>query len=198
MLPEYFAIVGALIASIGGLYYLYETIVGKSKPNRVTWLLWGVFPMVTFFAQRAQGVEGVSWVSFISGLTPILVVIASFLNKKAYWKTDARDYVCMGLGLIGISLWAITDSPNLAILFAILADVAAGIPTMIKAKKYPETESWQAFGISAFGFGIAILAVQQWDFQNAAFLVYLFCTNLLIAVLAFRKPSKQPLHMELE
>lgn len=198
MLPEYFAIVGALIASVGGLYYLYETIVGKSKPNRVTWLLWGIFPMITFFAQRVQGVEGVSWASFVSGLTPLLVVTASFLNAKAFWKTDKRDYICMLLGLVGIGLWAITKSPNLAILFVILADVAAGIPTILKAKSHPETESWQAFGISAFGFGIALLAVQQWDFQNAAFLIYLFVTNLVIALLAFQKPSKKPLQMELE
>lgn len=55
MLPEYFAIIGAIIGSLGGFYYLYETIVGKAQPNRVTWLLWGIFPMVIFVAQRAQG-----------------------------------------------------------------------------------------------------------------------------------------------
>lgn len=58
MIPGYFAIVGAVIASLGGLYYLYETITGKSKPNRVSWLLWGVMPMIIFVAQRVQGVEG--------------------------------------------------------------------------------------------------------------------------------------------
>ncbi|MGB4956878.1 MAG: hypothetical protein WBO49_00330, partial [Candidatus Saccharimonas sp.] len=87
MIPEYFAIIGAVIASLGGLYYLYETIVGKAKPNRVTWLLWGLFPMITFVAQRSQGVEGLSWATFAAGFTPLLVVIASFFNKKAYWKT---------------------------------------------------------------------------------------------------------------
>ena len=83
MLPEYFAIIGAVIGSIGGLYYLHETIIGKAKPNRVTWLLWGLFPMIIFAAQRAQGVEGLSWASFAAGFTPILILLASFLNKEA-------------------------------------------------------------------------------------------------------------------
>jgi len=29
MLPEYYAIIGAIIGSLGGFFYLYETSVGK-------------------------------------------------------------------------------------------------------------------------------------------------------------------------
>jgi hypothetical protein len=54
MLPEYCAIIGAIIGSLGGFYYLYETIAGKAQPNRITWLLWGIFPMVIFAAQRVS------------------------------------------------------------------------------------------------------------------------------------------------
>jgi len=92
MLPDYCAIIGALIGSLGGFYYLYETIAGKAQPNRITWLLWGVFPMVIFVAQRAQGVQGVSWTSFVAGFTPLLIVAASCFNRNAYWKSEPRDY----------------------------------------------------------------------------------------------------------
>ena len=67
MLPGYCAILGAIIGSLGGLYYLYATIVGKAQPNRITWLLWGLFPMIIFVAQRAQGVKDLSWTSFAAG-----------------------------------------------------------------------------------------------------------------------------------
>jgi hypothetical protein len=189
MLPEYFAYVGATIASVGGLYYLYETIVGKSKPNRVTWLLWGLFPMITFFAQRAQGVEGLSWVTFASGFTPFLILAASFINKKAYWKTQPQDYYLMVAALVGIILWALTDNPNIAILFALAADLLAGLPTLIKSYRHPETESWIAYAISALGFGIAILAIQAYTFENSAFVIYLFLANGLLAYFSARKPS---------
>jgi hypothetical protein len=99
MLPEYFAVIGAVIASVGGVYYLHETIKGKTKPNRVTWILWGLFPMIVFIAQRAQGVNGLSWASFVAGFTPFLVFAASFYNKKAYWKTKPIDYALMSAGV---------------------------------------------------------------------------------------------------
>jgi len=107
MLPEYCAVIGAVIGSLGGFYYLFETIVGKARPNRITWLLWGIFPMVIFVAQRAQGVAGISWASFVSGFTPLLIVAASFFNKKAYWKSEPRDYQLMAAAIIGIILWGV-------------------------------------------------------------------------------------------
>ncbi len=189
MLPDYFAVIGAFIASAGGFYYLYETIIGKTKPNRMTWFLWGALPMITFFAQRVQGVEGLSWISFVAGFTPLLIVLASFLNKKAYWKTERRDYFVMVGALIGITLWAVTKNPNLAILFALIADIIAALPTIIKSYKHPETESWVAYAISAFGFGIGILSIQTYTFENYAFVIYLFITQFTLAVLASRKSS---------
>ena len=188
MLPEYFAVIGALIASAGGFYYLYETIRGKTQPNRITWLLWGLLPMITFVAQRVQGVEGLSWVSFAAGFTPLLVVAASCLNNKAYWKTQPLDYALMGAALLGVILWAITKEPNLAILFALLADIFASIPTIIKSLKHPETESWVAYAISSVGFGVAILAVPVFNFQNSAFVIYLFSVQIILTVLTVRAP----------
>ena|SRR5687768_16592168 len=187
MIPEYFAVIGAVIASVGGFYYLVETIRGKTKPNRVTWLLWGLFPMIIFVAQRAQGVEGLSWASFAAGLTPFLILLASFINKEAYWKTEPRDYYLMGAAIAGIVLWALTDNPNLAIVFSLVADVFAGLPTFIKAYRYPETESAVAYAISTFGFGLSILAIQTYTFETYAFVIYLFAMNGLLAILASRK-----------
>lgn len=189
MLPEYFAIIGAVIGSIGGFYYLYETIIGRAKPNRVTWLLWGLFPMIIFVAQRAQGVEGLSWASFVAGFTPILILLASFLNKEAYWKTQPSDYYLMAAAVAGIVLWALTDNPILAILFALVADLLAGLPTVIKSYRHPETESWIAYAISTLGFGIGVLAIQTFTFENYAFICYLFLMNGLLALLASRKSS---------
>jgi hypothetical protein len=191
MLPENFAIVGAVIGSLGGFFYLYETIVGKAQPNRITWLLWGIFPMVIFVAQRAQGVEGLSWTSFVAGFTPLLIVAASFFNRKAYWKSEPRDYYLMAAAIVGIILWAITDNPNLALLFALLADMLAAVPTLIKSYRHPQSESWIAYAISTFGFGISLLSVQTYDFENTAFVAYVFIQNGALALLASRGRKPQ-------
>ncbi len=198
MLPEDFAIVGAIVGSLGGCYYLYETIVGKTQPNRVTWLLWGIFPTVIFVAQRAQDVEGLSWTTFVAGLMPLLIVAASFFNPLAYWKSAPRDYYLMAAAVVGIILWAVTDNPNLAILFALLADVLAGVPTMIKAYQHPQSESWIAYAISTVGFGTSFLSVQTYDFENTAFVAYLLIMNVSLAVLSSRKADNDPAHALLD
>jgi len=190
MLPGYCAIIGAIIGSLGGFYYLYATLAGKAQPNRVTWLLWGIFPMVIFAAQRAQGVQGLSWASFVAGFTPLLVVAASFFNEKAYWKTTALDLGLMAAAVIGIILWAVTDNPNLALLFSLLADMLASLPTLIKAWRHPASESWKAYAISTFGFGISLLSEQTYNFENTAFVAYVFILNGALAVLASR--SRRP------
>jgi hypothetical protein len=187
MIPEYFAVIGAVIGSLGGFYYLFDTITGKAKPNRVTWLLWGLFPMIIFVAQRVQGVEGLSWVTFAAGFTPFLILLASFANSEAYWRTERRDYYLMGAAIAGIVLWALTDNPTLAIVFALLADILAGVPTVVKAYRHPETESWVAYAISTLGFGISILAVQNHTFEDLAFVVSIFVMNGLLAYLSSRK-----------
>lgn len=191
MLPEYFAFIGATTMSLGGAYYLLQTLRGKTKPNRMTWLLWGLFPLITFVAQRSQGVEEQSWVIFASAALPLLIFVASFLNKKAYWHTQKRDYFLMIAALIGIALWAVTSDANIAILFAIIADFLAGVPTFIKAYKQPRTESWVAYALNSIGNGIAVLAIHDLTFQNAAFITYLFSANLVLTTLARRHPRKK-------
>jgi hypothetical protein len=191
MLPEYWAIIGAIIGSLGGFYYIYETFIGKAQPNRVSWLLWGIFPIVIFVAQRAQGVEGISWASFVAGFTPLLIVAASFFNKKAYWKSEPRDYYLMAAAILGIILWAITNNPNLALLFSLLSDMLAGIPTLIKSYRHPHSESWIAYAISTFGFGISLLSVHIYNFENAAFIAYLFLLNATLAVVASRSRKQK-------
>ena len=192
MIPENFAIVGAVIGSLGGFYYLYETITGRAQPNRVTWLLWGIFPMIIFAAQRVQGVEGLSWTSFAAGFTPLLIVAASFVNKQAYWKTERRDYYLMAAALLGIGLWAITDNPNLALVLALVADALAAIPTVIKAYRHPESESWIAYAISTLGFGIGVLAIQTYNLENVAFVAWIFFMNGVLALLASRGRNVVP------
>ena len=175
-------IIAAVISSLGGLYYLYETITGKARPNRITWLLWGIFPLVTFFAQKAQGVQGLSYINLTSAATPLLIVTMSYIRKNAYWQTRPLDYACLVAAGFGIILWALTKNPNLAIVFSIFADLCAALPTLKKSCTHPESESWKAYALSVAGFGLGLATITEWTFQNYAFISYLFGINALLAL----------------
>ncbi len=98
--------------------------------------------------------------------------------------------------LLGEVLWFWTSKPNIAILFAIAADLLVGLLTFIKAFRHPETEIWIACAISILGFGLGILALPSFSFENAAFVVYVFALNAVLAVLASRRNANSRLHTE--
>ena len=86
MLDERFVFVGFGLSLIGGASYLFATIKGIAKPNKVTWFLWALAPLIAFWAQIQQGVGLQSLMTFVVGFNPLLIFLASFVNKKAFWK----------------------------------------------------------------------------------------------------------------
>src|SRR4051812_25550094 len=82
MINQNFIILGAIIASIGSLSYLIDTIKGKVKPNRVSFLLWSLAPLIAFVAELRQGDGLQSLLTFEVGFLPLTIFIASFFNKN--------------------------------------------------------------------------------------------------------------------
>src|SRR3989344_2108506 len=114
MLDERFIFLGVAINLIGILSYLRSTLRGETKPNKVTWLLWAIAPMIALSAQLKQGVGLVALPTFMAGFNPALIFLASFVNKKAQWKIGKLDIACGILSVIGLILWLTTNTPNLA------------------------------------------------------------------------------------
>lgn len=183
MLP-YVVLVGAVINLTLTSVYIRDTIRGQTKPNRVTWLLWSLGPLIATGAGLTAGVTWAVLPVFISGFAPALVFLASFANKDAYWKLKMHDYVCGAFSVLALVLWYLTDNPIVAIALAIVADGLAALPTVVKAWKFPETETGVAYaggfvnGISSF------FAMKTFSFAEMAFPAYLVavCTTLLFSV----------------
>ena len=178
MINQNFIYLGALIFFLGSIGYFAETIQGKVKPNRVTWFLWGLSPMIAFIAQINQGVGLQSLLTFMVGFVPILILFASFINKNSYWKLEKFDFVCGFLSIIGLVLWQITKVGNIAILFRIIADFLAGWSTTVKSYNHPETENyWIYLGNAVFAL-ITLLTIKVWTFETYSFSLYMFIITL--------------------
>ena len=180
MLNQNFVIVGAIIATIGSLSYLIDTVKGRVKPNRVSFLLWSLAPLIAFFAELKQGVGIQSLLTFVVGFLPLTIFAASFVNKKAEWRLTRFDLTCGALSLIGLMLWYITKSGNIAIIFSILADGLAALPTIVKSYNYPETESAWPYFMSMIFAVITVLTVKEWNVANAGFPLYIILVTLVI------------------
>ena len=183
MLNQNFVIVGAIIATIGGASYLIETLKGKVKPNRVSYFLWSLAPLIAFFAELKQGVGLQSLMTFMVGFLPLTTFIASFVNKNAEWKLTSFDVTCGALSVVGLILWSITKSGNIAIVFSILADALAALPTIVKAFNYPETEIAWPYFTATISAGLTLLTIKVWDFAVYAFPLYILLVTLVISSL---------------
>jgi hypothetical protein len=178
---------GVFIQFVGGISYLVDTVKGNIQPNRVSWFLFTMAPALAFFAQLQQGVGPEIWATFIVGFVPFLILIATFVNKKAIWKLKKLDYICGALSLLGLILWGVTRVGNIAIIFAILADGLACVPTLVKSWYKPESESDSVFLLGTMNSAIGLLVITNWHFENYAFSTYMFLANLTLAgVIRFR------------
>jgi hypothetical protein len=184
MINQNFIYIGALLNLIGSTSYVIDTIKGKTRPNRVSWFLWALAPMLAFGAMVNSGVSITgSLMTFMVGFGPLLVVLASFVNKKSVWKITKFDILCGTLSVVGLGLWVITRTSQVAIVFSILADGLAALPTLTKAFKEPETESYLAFLFGAISATITVLAAKTWNFTNVGFPLYILIICIIIFIL---------------
>ena len=184
---KYLVFVGAIVQIYGVFSYIKETIKGKTKPNRVTWLLWSVAPLIATAAAVNTGVRMSAIPVFMSGFGPLLVFLASFFNKKSYWKLQKFDYLCGGCSILALVLWGITKEPMVAIIFAIGSDGLAGLPTLVKSWNHPETESVEAYSTGLFNSLTSFAAITVWNFAALAFPIYLVIINFLLMMAVLRK-----------
>lgn len=191
MINENFIYVGAILGLIGSLNYVINTLKGKTKPNRVTWFLWALAPLIACGAQIQKGVGLPALMTFMVGFGPLMVFIASFVNKKSYWKITNFDIFCGILSILGLLLWITLREGNVAIAMTILADLLAGIPTVIKSYKEPKTESYLVFLLASINATITLFAVKVWDFAHVGFPIYiLLICSLLFMLIRFEVGPK--------
>jgi hypothetical protein len=193
MLNSHFVIFGAVLNLIGGGAYVLDTLKGKTHPNRVTWVLWTLAPFIAFAAEVGKGVGLQSLMTFMVGFIPLLVVIASFVSKKAEWQLTRFDLVCGALSIVGLILWLITQEGNIAICFAIMADGLAALPTIIKSYRYPETETYLAYLCGALAAIITLLTIDNWTFAQYGFPLYILIVNSILTLFTMSGGRLKPI-----
>ncbi len=190
MLSQSFIWVALAIAIFGNFFYLRDTLKGETRPNRVTFFLWGVAPLIAFFAQHNAGGGEQILYTLIIALIPFAIFGASFIDKKAYWQITPFDIACGCISLIALCLLLLTSQPLLSLVFSVIADLSAAIPTIIKSYKHPETETTLAYAFEIGSSLLVLLTVRNRVFVDYFFALYVLLMNMmftLILVFSSRK-----------
>ncbi len=187
---QYIVLAGASAQLIGILFYARETVRGETKPNRVTWLMWSIAPLIASVAAFSDGVRWAALPVFMAGFAPLLVFFVSFMNPKSYWKLEVFDYICGTFSILALILWGITEEPLFAIIFSIISDGFAALPTIIKSWKHPETESVAAYTTGFFNALTSFFALRTFGVSELAFPIYLVLIDSLLAGIIYKRRLK--------
>ena len=70
---EYLVFVAAFGSLLAALVYIRSMFKGQTKPNKITWLMWTIAPLVATAASISNGVGWAVVPVFMSGFSPLLV-----------------------------------------------------------------------------------------------------------------------------
>ncbi len=150
--------------------------------------MWAMAPLIGTGAAIASNADFWATVRiFLAGFLPLLVFLASFSNRQSFWKLSLFDVACGALSIVALIVWGVVDSPRLAILLAALGDGFASLPTVIKAWRYPETETGVTYIASFVSVLLVIPSIPVWNIENSAFQIYLLAANTLLLIAVYRK-----------
>jgi len=187
MLPEKIIFIGVLINLIGIFWYIKNIIYGGTRPNLVSWFIWMLAPFVGVFLQLKAGASLSVIGVFMAGFGPFLVLLFSLFKKNAYWKITTFDMVCGFLSILALVFYFLTENIGISILFAILSDGLASIPTIVKTWKFPKTESSAPYMSGILNNVLSLLIIKNWIFSIYSFSIYFIIVNLIITIFIYRK-----------
>ena len=186
-LVHWLVICSAVVSVAGAAAYIRDTVSGKTTPNLVTWSMWALAPLIGTAA--AVAAEADVWATvriFLAGFLPLLVVIVALFNRNSFWKPSVFDLVCGGFSLLALLIWGGVNSPKAAILLSAIGDGFAAIPTIVKAWKFPETETGASYVASLLSVLLVIPSIPAWNIENCAFQIHLLGVNLLLVFAVYR------------
>lgn len=157
MIFSVLGVLSAIIFILGDLPYVYDTITGKTKPQRITWGVVFLLNCIGFANQYASGAKNSLWIFGAAVIVTGIIVILSI--KNGVGGHGKIDVFSLFAALLGIGLWAMFDSPFLSIVANLCVATIALIPTFIKAYKEPGSETkitWLLGAISALLASVSV------------------------------------------
>ncbi|MFA6254880.1 MAG: hypothetical protein WC675_02455 [Patescibacteria group bacterium] len=179
----------AILLSFGP--YLKDIFLHKTKPQRVSWLIWAILGLISFFSQFA---EGASYSLVMTGAQAIgdlcIFILAIKYGVGGLMKRDFISLIGVGVSLF---LWYLTKEAVVALFLVILVDAIGAVLTAMKSYQKPATETVSAWVLTFVGGLLACIAVGQLNFILLAFPFYICLASLTILVaikLGFRIQGK--------
>jgi uncharacterized protein with PQ loop repeat len=178
--------IAALLTVFSYIAYYRDILRGATRPHTYSWTLWGLLTTLLVALQIKGGAGPGAWITITAGLLCFGVVFLSIKhgNRDITWS----DKIVAVLSLIAMGLWLGVNQPVVALVFAIIADLLAFVPTVRKSWNKPETETLSFYVTNTFRFTLGLAALDSFTFLSSAWqIVWLVGNALFAAMLVYRR-----------
>ncbi len=190
--------VAITLRAAGVLVYLLAIQRGKA-PSLTSWTVWTIAQFVAVGAQWSEVPLSVWLPTLGIALGSLLIVGMTVWRSKFKLTPTWPDLIYLSLAGIGLFCWRYLDSEDsalLAVLCCAGADLAGGVPTILKSWRDPTGEPRTTFGLflgaATLTLVTAWVTVPEQERAWVAFVLplYFIAVNLtMVLILTFKKPQ---------
>ncbi len=116
---EVVAVVAAVLALLGAVPYVIDTLRGRTRPNRATWTVYAVVGTLAVISSYAAGGRWSLLVGVAYAIGPVAILLASIRHGEGGW--SPLDRSCLGLAALGLAGWAVSGDPRVGVVLHTLA-----------------------------------------------------------------------------
>lgn len=166
-------IVAGILSVFAFLPYIIDTLKFRTRPSRSTWMIWSVLASISFFSQLAEGATDSLWFAGVQTGGTIIIFLLS-LHYGVGSLLDRFDFLVIICSVIGLWLWYTTHNAVYALAISITISILGGLLTLIKAYRWPGSETNFTWVVSFVAAIFAIISIGKVDVVMLAYPVYLF------------------------
>jgi hypothetical protein len=167
-------VLAGVLSLISAVLYVLAVKRGTTTPSLASFGIWLV--LCTIVA-RAYWVGGARW----SALVPIVLAVAMWVVVGVALKTGhfsrkwtLLEKLCIAGSVVSLTMWFTTGMPLPTLIWSMVVDFCAAIPTIAKCWKEPHTEDRTAWTISGASQLVNLFAIEHSTdvYKEALLLVY--------------------------
>ena len=184
---QVFAVFAFLYSLAAFPLYAKEVLENKARPTMSVWIAWLIIDTAILAGMIATDKVALQMVAYVMGLGLVLGAIIYKCRRNVTMGWTTADWICLVLVCIAILLWGVSEDPNLAIFFSIVAGVVGTIPLFLNIWRDPPREPALPWILVAIGGTFGVLAMPDDTIAGALSPVCFLVLQVEILLLISRK-----------
>ena len=179
-MKEFFSIAALVVSLAANIPYIVETIQGKAKPERISWLLWTMLGATYFGSAVLAG--GATLFTFGELIGPVIILILAL--KFGVGGKSRFDLISLAVALVAFILLLLTKDVLISLVLALIVDGIGAMLTIRKLRLDPSSESRGFWLLGAISSIFAIISLSAYNLETLLFPLYVFVLSTYIVIKA--------------